>query len=111
MSVDRQHQAVRVARDYVNAHPDTLLIVTGDHECGGLTIEEDSGSDESGSELSAEDGPFPIKDSDREFVLDWSTDGHTGTPVPVSAQGPAAEKLMGTYPNTQLHTVMSGILE
>ena len=32
--------AVQVAREYVAEHPDTLLIVTGDHECGGLTVED-----------------------------------------------------------------------
>lgn len=29
-------QAIRVAIDYVSAHPDTLLIVTADHETGGF---------------------------------------------------------------------------
>src|SRR4051812_13799187 len=41
-------KAVEVARDYVAAHPDTLLIVTGDHECGGLTVEGVDPTDESG---------------------------------------------------------------
>src|SRR4051794_15771291 len=50
--------AVQVARDYVAQHPDTLLIVTGDHECGGLTVEGVDDADESGdgTTISAEDG-------------------------------------------------------
>jgi alkaline phosphatase len=31
-------QAVRVAKDFAAAHPDTLVIVTADHETGGLTL-------------------------------------------------------------------------
>jgi len=30
--------AVRVAVDYQKAHPDTLVVVTGDHETGGMTM-------------------------------------------------------------------------
>ncbi|MDQ2075978.1 alkaline phosphatase [Marinimicrobium sp. ABcell2] len=30
--------AVTVARDFVDAHPDTLLVITGDHETGGLSL-------------------------------------------------------------------------
>ena len=31
-------RAVRVAMEYVDAHPGTLLVVTADHETGGLTL-------------------------------------------------------------------------
>jgi alkaline phosphatase len=32
-------EAVKVAYDFYQAHPeDTLIVVTGDHECGGLTL-------------------------------------------------------------------------
>lgn len=31
-------QAVTVARDFVDQHPDTLLVITGDHETGGLSL-------------------------------------------------------------------------
>jgi alkaline phosphatase len=98
--------AVQVARDYVAEHPDTLLIVTGDHECGGLTVENVDGSDETGTPPSTEDGPFPVAGSDRQFVLDWTTTGHTGAPTVVTAQGPGSGELAGYYPNTHLHDVM-----
>ncbi len=41
--------AVIVARQYVARYPDTLLVVTGDHECGGLTIEGVDAKDETGT--------------------------------------------------------------
>ncbi len=31
-------EAVRVALDYQKTHPDTLIVVTGDHETGGMTM-------------------------------------------------------------------------
>ena len=31
-------EAVRVALDYQKSHPDTLIVVTGDHETGGMTM-------------------------------------------------------------------------
>src|SRR3712207_8427828 len=82
-------EAVQVARDYVEEHPDTLLVVTGDHDCGGLAIEDVDDADESGpggtldgtpapddEQISGEDGPFAVADSDEQFVMDWTTAGH-----------------------------------
>jgi alkaline phosphatase len=91
---------VEVARAYVAEHPDTLLIVTGDHECGGLAVEDtgDRGGDQ--------DGPFPVADGDQQFVLDWTTTAHTSAPTPVTAEGPGSEALAGFYPNTHLYEVM-----
>jgi alkaline phosphatase len=91
--------AVQVARDYVEDHPDTLLIVAGDHDAGGLAIEDFDDGDR-------EDGPFEIAADGRRFTLDWTTEGHTGVPTPVTAQGPGAERLAGQYPNVHLHEVM-----
>jgi alkaline phosphatase len=102
--------AVAVARRYVAAHPDTLLVVTGDHECGGLTVEGVDDKDETGTDLSVEDGPFPIKGGDQQFVLDWTTTGHTDVPVPVTAEGTGAEALTGQHPNTFVHEVLARTL-
>lgn len=95
-------EAVQVARDYVAEHPDTLLIVTGDHETGGLAVEDEDGGDE--------DGPFDVAGSDRQFALDWTTGDHTSVPIPVSAQGPGSERLAGIYENTHLHDVLRDAL-
>jgi alkaline phosphatase len=106
--------AVAVARAYVDDHPDTLLVITGDHDCGGLTVEDTGTSDESGTgvapDISKEDGPFAIKGSDKQFVMDWTTSGHTDAPVPVTAQGPGADRFGGQHPNTFVHDVLAPIL-
>jgi len=111
---------VKVAKAYADQHPGTLLVVTGDHECGGLTVEDVDSRDETGgipgtgeaagSTVSAEDGPFPVANSNKRFVLDWTTTGHTGAPTPVTAQGYHSDELTGYYPNTHVHEVMENAL-
>ena len=64
--------------------------------------------DETGTGDSLEDGPFPIKGSDKQFVMDWTTEEHTDVSVPVTAEGPGAEALTGQRPNTYVHEVLSG---
>jgi alkaline phosphatase len=63
-----------------------------------------------GTGESLEDGPFPIKGSDKQFVMDWTTEEHTDVPVPVTAEGPGAETLTGRHPNTYVHDVLSKAL-
>jgi len=104
-------RTVALVRAYVAAHPDTLLVVVGDHECGGLTVEDVDAEDESGTAPSTEDGPFPVRGGDgKDFVMDWTTTSHTGVDVPVTAAGPGSERLTGKHPNTYVHEVLEPIL-
>jgi alkaline phosphatase len=64
-----------------------LLIVTADHECGGLGIEDE----ESLSYL-------------------WETTGHTATDVPLNAMGPGSDLLAGDYENTHVFDAMAETL-
>ncbi|WP_431035005.1 alkaline phosphatase [Streptomyces sp. P6-2-1] len=109
-SMRQLERAVAVARQYVATHPDTLLVVTADHETGGLAVEENDPDDESGSGQSTEDGPFPVRDSAKSFTIDWTTGQHTSVAVPVTAEGPSAERFNGKHANTYVHTVLSDIL-
>lgn len=97
---------VAVALEFQKRHPDTLILVTGDHETGGLAIENADPDDESGSGESTEDGPFTVKGTDLEFFVDWSTEGHTGADTPVTAGGPGAEALDGVIDNTEVYRAM-----
>lgn len=108
--------AVAVAADFAASDGETLVIVTADHETGGLTIEtldDEEEPDESGVEsddsagISGEDGPLPVMGDDRRFVMDWTTHDHTGVPVPLTAMGPGAERLTGVYPNAAVFAVMA----
>jgi len=75
---------VGVARRFADANPETLLIVTGDHETGGLSV-DDAG-------------------------LRWSTGDHTDVPPPVLAVGPGSDALAGEWPNTRLHDALIAVI-
>jgi alkaline phosphatase len=127
-AVQELDKAVAVATQFAQDQPDTLVIVTADHETGGLTIEElddPEEPDESGpggsaamaaatpsamsddeATISGEDGPFPVANSQFAFIMDWTTTGHTAANVPVTAVGPGAENLAGVYPNTHIFEAM-----
>jgi alkaline phosphatase len=110
-------EAVEVGQSYAESDPDTLVIVTADHETGSLAIEDTNEiqsdpayPNESGEGRTAEDGPFRVADSDKKFLVDWTTTNHTAEDVPVTAMGPGGEKLVGVYENTHIHDAMLGVL-
>lgn len=103
-------RAVQVALAFANHAPDTLIVVTADHECGGLAV---AGSEDQpypyepgggllDTLLAGEDGPFPVAGSEYGFVLGWATTGHTAAPVPITASGPGAQLLGGPIENSDL---------
>jgi alkaline phosphatase len=94
---------VDVAVRFAATHPGTLIVVAGDHETGGLAIENVVDDDESGDGESAEDGPFTVAGSDLQFTVDWSTGEHTGGATPVTAEGPGARRLARVQKNTDVH--------
>ena len=94
---------VKLAVDFARKHPGTLIVVQGDHETGGLTIENPDAEDESGEELSKEDGPFTVKGTNLQVFADWTTGGHTGADTPITASGPGSERFDGVIDNTDVH--------
>lgn len=80
--VDFSH-AIQVALDYAEEHGNTLVVVTADHETGGLTLPDKQGKYTNVS-------------------FDYSTDSHTCLPVMVYAYGPGAERFTGWMQNTAI---------
>lgn len=76
-------KAVGVALDFAKIDGHTLVIVTADHETGGVTI---TGGDR----------------ATHKVKLSFSTKGHTAVMVPVYAFGPGSEKFAGIYDNTDI---------
>src|SRR5215213_4538138 len=112
-------RAVQVALTFADHAPDTLIVVTADHECGGLAV---AGSQDQpypyepgggllDTMLAGEDGPFPVADADYGFVVGWATTGHTAAPVPITASGPGAERMTGEIENTDLFPAMTEAMD
>ena len=80
---------------YVNEHPNTLLVVTADHETGGTGVAYKS------HEVNQPEG----------LHLNFSTKGHTGTIVPVFAYGAGAEKFRGIFQNRELPGIIEGLMK
>ncbi|WP_068786208.1 alkaline phosphatase [Paenibacillus phocaensis] len=99
-------KAVQVAKDFAKKNPDTLVLVLADHETGGLSIEPVDAEDESGDGISKEDGPFAIAGSKEQFIVDWTTSGHTAVDIPVTAMGKNANLFTGVFENTEVFTKM-----
>ena len=93
--------AVAEVLRFTRSHPDTLVIIGGDHETGGLAIENADGTPKDG-----EDGPFPVPGTHLSLVVDWTTGDHSGVPTPVTATGPGSERLDGTLDNTDVYRAM-----
>lgn len=92
--------AVKVAKEYASASNDTLIIITADHETGGMTVSDVS----TGS--ADEDGPYNMPDGTK-FYVNWDTTGHTGTNVPIGAYPAIFELFDGIHDNTYIYDLMS----
>ncbi len=77
------NNVVKVAYDYAEKDPNTLVIITADHETGGLGI--NGGNLETG-----------------ELKGGFTTKGHTGVMVPVFAFGAGAKEFAGIYQNSDI---------
>jgi alkaline phosphatase len=90
-------RAVLIAQTFAERDGETLVIVTADHECGGLTLDEPAAGSGNGIDPS---------DLDLAALLRWATTGHTEVDVPLNALGPGAERLTGHLENTDLFVAM-----
>lgn len=79
-------KAVGVALDFAQKRGDTLVLVTADHECGGVSI-----------------GPNSKMGQIKPL---FNTNGHNGAMVPVFAFGPQAGLFNGIYENTAIYDKM-----
>jgi alkaline phosphatase len=79
-------KAVQKMLDFATNNGETLVIVTGDHECGGMAMTKGS--------------------SKKDFKPVFSNKLHTGALVPVYAFGPDADLFSGIYENTAIYSKM-----
>lgn len=83
-------KAIGAVLDFAAEDGNTLVIVTADHEAGGYAIMLGSSMDS--------------------IVPGFTTNGHTGTMIPVFAYGPGSELFGGMYENTAIYRKMRAAL-
>lgn len=87
--------AMNVAMDYADAHPGTLVVVTGDHETGGLSIPSNKTD-------------FTLPESGISYG--FSTTGHTGIMLPIYLYGAGADRINGIMENTELSQTLQRMI-
>ena len=85
-------KAIGEALDFAAKDKNTLVIITADHETGGMTLNA---------------GDIHTGRVDAKFT----TTHHTGVMIPVFAYGPGSEKFSGIYENTAIFTNMMEALK
>jgi len=81
-----------VALDFAKQNGETLVIVTADHETGGFTLASD-------------------RSDYNKIKPTFSTTGHSGTMVPVFAEGPGAFLFNGIYESTEIYHKMMALFD
>ena len=105
-------EAIKTAYDFYLKHKDeTLIVVTSDHETGGITLGQGGKKTirwdklekqwiESGKKYTLSDEEN--RKMNEECGIGWTTAAHTGGAVPVFAIGKGAEMFMGRMDNTDI---------
>jgi len=105
--------AVRSALDFASKKNDTLVIVTADHECGGLVLQPENLTDYEGGLLDPvfASGTVRTAGPRHDFITEMEEATHTAVDVPVMASGPGAEKVShGKIDNTRIFEIMKEAL-
>ncbi|MHA2191073.1 MAG: alkaline phosphatase [Candidatus Thorarchaeota archaeon] len=101
--------AIEVALNYVEEHSDTILIVTADHETGGLMVTSDTLNDELPSSENTEMENRNIRIARANNVsVSWTADYHTDSNVPLFIYGDVFEhySIDDVIDNTQVFYIM-----
>lgn len=82
---------IKTILDFAQEDGETLVVMTADHETGGMTM-------------------LNSKDDANELRVEWVTDYHTGIPVPLMAYGPHAIQFAGWNENTDIGIKISELM-
>jgi alkaline phosphatase len=111
--------AIEVAYKFYQQHPEeTLIVVTADHETGGISLgrnkgyvshfdkvkEYVDGVQKKNSDVSVDNymEQMPVDSLSKASLIGWTTTSHTGGAVPVFAIGAGSEQFAGRQDNTDI---------
>ncbi|NJB71079.1 alkaline phosphatase [Saonia flava] len=80
--------------DFVEEHPNTLLVVTADHETGGVSI---------GKNYDVDSSTGKKKEVPEKVTVYFNSNQHSGELIPVFAKGKGAENFQGIYENNEIY--------
>ena len=105
-------KAVKTAIDYVESHNNTILIVTADHETGGLVVSSEMSTTPLPNENNTDEFNENLRiNRTHEISLSWGSGGHTNANVPIFAYGNYLNPLANsTIENTKLHSLMKNYI-
>lgn len=96
-------ETIGAVMDYVETHPNTLLVVTADHETGGMSI---------GKFYETDEKTGARKEVPEKVSIYFSNDQHSGELIPVFAKGNGAVNFQGIYENNEIyHKIFKAIEE
>ncbi len=103
-------KAVALALEFVQDNPDTILIVTADHETGGMKVVGHNLDDVLPGSLMQESDRRSLRvERATNVTTTWSSTYHTATPVGLFCYGSVFESLPGDLliDNTDIFTLMA----
>lgn len=121
--------AVRVALDYAEENPDTLVVVTGDHGHTSQIVptqgvsgyhkedyeyslpgEAATVNTADGTQMTISYATNTFRDENGEEIDEEDTHTHTGTQIRIAGQGPLSEQVLGVTDQTDLFGTMTQAL-
>lgn len=100
--------AIGKALDFAQQDGSTLVIVTSDHETGGLALAQEENKDLETWQERSSIGAH--KQKNKRYVPTFATTGHSASMVPVYAYGVGAEAFTGIMENTAFKQKISTLL-
>lgn len=88
--------AIKVAMDYADTHPNTLVVVCADHETSGLSIPSNKTD-------------FTLPESGINYS--FGTSSHTGVMLPVYLYGAGADAIKGIMENSELSIALQQLIK
>jgi alkaline phosphatase len=100
-------KAVRFAKELAEQLDDLQVLVTADHETGGLTVDSFSFT----TEVPLDTDSYEIQQEKRtnrsqEISVSWSTGGHTKTKVILAGMGPFTEDILSAEHHIDTFSIM-----